>query len=82
LANKLNRSTRARVDSPTGEESKQARESRANKTLQENQEGEVKAQYEKESRRHGRLANKSNRILRARVDSLPGEGSKQDSGSM
>jgi len=38
LANKSNRSARARVDSPTGEESEQARKSAANTMLQENQE--------------------------------------------
>jgi len=80
--NKLNRMARARADSLTRDGSEGERESAANSTLPQNKEGEAMAQHEKESRKNGRLANKSNRILRARVDSLTGEGSKQDSKRM
>ncbi len=72
---KLNRSARARVSSPTGEESKRGGESMVNTMLQENPWGEVTSLHENESRVCGRLANKSNRLSRASVDSLAGEGS-------
>jgi len=81
LANKLNRITRSRVNSPIREGSKGARESIANSTLPWNQEGEAMAQCEMELREHCRLANMSNRSMTVRVDSLTREGSEQDSES-
>jgi len=63
-----NISTRPRIDSPSREKSEQDSESKANSKLEHIQEGEVTAQHEKERREHGRLANKSNRSTRARVD--------------
>ena len=50
--------------------------------LQENQWGEVMSQCENELRVCSRLANKSNRLLRASVNSLAREGSDQECKSL
>jgi len=78
LANKSNRSAKAAVHSLTREGREGARESVANTKLPDNQELEAMAQHEKKSRECRRLANKSNRSARARVNSSTGEGSKQE----
>jgi len=58
-ANKSNRSTRGRVDSLTWEESKAVRESAANVTFPDDQEGESMAWCEKEAGVYKQAANKS-----------------------
>jgi len=77
LANKLNRIARAIVYSPSREGREGARESVANTKLPDNRQLVATAQCEKESRERGRLANKSNRSARTRVDSLTGEVSER-----
>jgi len=77
LANKLNRIARAIVYSPSRKGIHGARESVANTKLPDNRQLVATAQCEKESRERGRLANKSNRSARTRVDSLTGEVSER-----
>jgi len=73
----LNRIARAIVYSHSREGREGARESVANTKLQDDHQLVATGQHEKESREHWRLANKSNRSARTRVDSLTGEVSKQ-----
>jgi len=75
LANKLIIILRARVNSLTGEGSKQDSKSMSNMTLLQLQEGDVMAQHQKEAREHKIVVNLSNNSARGRVDLLTGEES-------
>ncbi len=68
VVNESNRSARGRVNSPTQQTSKGARESVANTMLLDDQELEVTAQHEKKARESKRAANKLNKSMRGRVN--------------
>jgi len=75
-ANKSNRSARGKADSPTQDARKRARDWMSIMTLPDNQEFEAMAWCEKESGEHERVAIKSNRSTRGRVNSLIQEASE------